>query len=76
MQRSFDVVTSIGATLARAAQGMRVGRPGRRPVEPLLLYEFESCPYCRKVREALTALDLDADVRPLPEGRPPLSARS
>jgi glutathione S-transferase len=79
MQRSFDVVTSIGATLARAAQGMRVGEPGRRPAEPLLLYEFESCPYCRKVREALTALDLEADVRPCPKGgrryRPELIAR-
>jgi glutathione S-transferase len=58
---------------------MRVGQPGRRPDEPLLLYEFESCPYCRKVREALTALDLDADVRPCPKGgrryRPELIAR-
>ncbi|MEN8158960.1 MAG: glutathione S-transferase N-terminal domain-containing protein [Myxococcota bacterium] len=79
MQRSLDVVTSIGATLARAAQGMRVGQPGPRPKEPLLLYEFEACPYCRKVREALTALDLDADVRPCPKGgrryRPELIAR-
>jgi glutathione S-transferase len=79
MQRSLDVVTSIGATLARAAQGMRVGQLGRRPAEPLLLYEFESCPYCRKVREALTALDLDVDVRPCPKGgrryRPELIAR-
>jgi glutathione S-transferase len=58
---------------------MRVGQLGRRPAEPLLLYEFESCPYCRKVREALTALDLDADVRPCPKGgrryRPELIAR-
>jgi glutathione S-transferase len=68
MQRMLDVSTSIAATLVRGAQGMRVRRLGPRPVEPLLLYEFESCPFCRKVREALTLLDLDADVRPCPKG--------
>jgi glutathione S-transferase len=68
MQRSLDVLTSIAATLARAAQGMRTGRLGRRPAEPLVLYDFESCPFCRKVREALTVLDLEADVRPCPKG--------
>lgn len=34
----------------------------------LELYEFETCPYCRKVREALTMLDLDVVVRPTPVG--------
>jgi glutathione S-transferase len=41
---------------------------GNRPSETLVLYEFEACPYCRKVREALTVLDLEADVRPCPKG--------
>ena len=79
MQRSLDVLGSIAATLARGAQGMRTGRLGRRPAEPMVLYDFESCPYCRKVREALTLLDLEADVRPCPKGgrrfRPELIAR-
>ena len=79
MQRSFDVLSSIAATLARGAQGMRTGRLGRRPAAPLVLYDFESCPFCRKVREALTVLDLEADVRPCPKGggrfRPELVAR-
>ncbi len=68
MQRMLDVSSSIAATLVRGAQGMRVRRLGARPAEPLLLYEFESCPFCRKVREALTLLDLDADIRPCPKG--------
>jgi glutathione S-transferase len=34
----------------------------------LELYEFEACPFCRKVREALTMLDLDVLVRPTPHG--------
>jgi glutathione S-transferase len=32
------------------------------------LYEFEACPYCRKVREALTELDLEAVIHPCPKG--------
>jgi glutathione S-transferase len=79
MQRIIDVSSSIAATLARGAQGMRVRQPGRRPALPFLLYEFEACPFCRKVREALTMLDLDADIRPCPKGgqrfRPELVAR-
>jgi len=37
-----------------------------RPTGKLVLYEFEACPFCRKVREALSVLDLDVDVRPCP----------
>jgi len=68
MLRAFDVGTSIAATLARLAQGAAVGALGTRPEQPLVLYEFESCPFCRKVREALTVLDLDAEIRPCPKG--------
>lgn len=79
MQRMLDVSSSMAATLARGAQGMRVRRLGPRPATPVMLYEFESCPFCRKVREALTVLDLDADIRPCPKGgrrfRPELVAR-
>ena len=43
---------------------------GPRPEKPLELYEFEACPFCRKAREALTLLDLDALVLPCPKGGP------
>jgi glutathione S-transferase len=68
MLRALDVASSLLATVARGAAGLSVGPVGRRPEEPLVLYEFESCPYCRKVREALTVLDLEADIRPCPKG--------
>jgi glutathione S-transferase len=68
MQRTLDISSSIAATMVRGAQGMRIRRLGRRPAAPVLLYEFESCPFCRKVREALTLLDLEADIRPCPKG--------
>jgi glutathione S-transferase len=56
------------ASAIRLDSGARVGALGRRPRQPLELYEFEGCPYCRKVREALSILDLDAHVRPCPKG--------
>lgn len=70
MNRVLDVATSFGASAARLGMGGRVGPLGPRPKQPLELYEFEACPYCRKAREALTLLDLDALIRPCPKGGP------
>jgi glutathione S-transferase len=67
MNRTLDVATSVGATLARLASGASVGRLGPRPEQRLTLYDFEACPYCRKAREALTILDLDALILPCPK---------
>ena len=68
MHRVLDVATSLAATAVRPFNGLRVEALGPRPQLPLVLYEFEACPYCRKVREALCALDLEVDVRPCPKG--------
>ena len=70
MNRILDVATSVAATLARAGCGASVGELGQRPERPLELYEFEGCPFCRKVREALSILDLDAHVYPCPKRGP------
>ncbi len=70
MNRIVDVGSSLAASVARLGAGISVGRPGRRPEKTLELYEFEGCPYCRKVREALTILDLDAMVYPCPKQGP------
>jgi glutathione S-transferase len=59
----------LGSRLASAARfplGYRVGAIGPRPAKRLELYELESCPFCRKVREAMTMLDLEVLVRPTP----------
>lgn len=42
----------------------------RRPEKMLELYEFEGCPFCKKVREAVTILDLDVLVYPTPKDGP------
>jgi len=68
MSRTADVATSFLASTARLGAGMIARSGGKRPDELLELYEFEACPYCRKAREALTVLDLDATVYPCPRG--------
>ncbi|WNG32864.1 glutathione S-transferase [Archangium minus] len=68
MNRTVDVSTSFVASVARLGLGMRVSALGRRPEKPLELYEFENCPFCRKVREALSLLDLEAFIYPCPKG--------
>jgi glutathione S-transferase len=68
MIRMLDVLTSFVASGVRLTNGVQVANVGPRPEQPLVLYEFEGCPYCRKVREALTMLDLEAEIRPCPKG--------
>jgi len=70
MNRLLDVATSFAVTVARLGAGMEVGPLGRRPEKPLELYDFEGCPFCRKVREALSVLDLDAVIHPCPKNGP------
>ena len=64
----LDVATSMFTTVSRLGAGVQARRPVRRPAQPLELYEFEWCPFCRKVRDALTELDLDAVIHPCPHG--------
>jgi glutathione S-transferase len=70
MNRALDVATSLAASVARLGGGMQVKLIGRRPKKRLELYEFEACPYCRKVREALSILDLEAMIYPCPKNGP------
>ncbi|KAI6674082.1 hypothetical protein NL676_001988 [Syzygium grande] len=43
---------------------------GPRPEKPIEIYEFESCPFCRKVREIVAVLDLDVIFYPCPRNGP------
>ncbi|XWS43413.1 hypothetical protein CRYUN_Cryun16bG0101500 [Craigia yunnanensis] len=43
---------------------------GPRPEKPIEIYEFESCPFCRKVREIVSVLDLDVLFYPCPKNGP------
>ncbi|MFQ5666269.1 MAG: glutathione S-transferase N-terminal domain-containing protein [Candidatus Binatia bacterium] len=66
-------ISSFAATIVRLGRGTYpVMTADRRPVPKHLLelYDFEGCPYCRKVREVLTELDLDYLARPVAHGSP------
>jgi glutathione S-transferase len=70
IRRTLDIATSLTASIARLGVGASVGPLGPRPEQPLELYEFEACPFCRKARETLSILDLDAMIYPCPKRGP------
>lgn len=71
MKRAADVLSSWTASILALGGGLKVqGSLGARPAKPLELYELEACPFCRRVREALSILDLEVRVFPCPKGGP------
>jgi glutathione S-transferase len=67
MGRSLDVATSFLVSGFRFAAGQYACGNSHRPAKLFELYEFEACPFCRKAREALCELELDAIVYPCPK---------
>jgi len=66
-------LSSFAATVVRLGRGIspRVTADQRpNPKQLLELYDFEGCPYCRKVREVLSELDLDYFAHPVAKGSP------
>ncbi|OEL32214.1 hypothetical protein BAE44_0006766 [Dichanthelium oligosanthes] len=70
----LGVATSSISSLARLPWGSKVATSSAENIDSatraptLQLYEFEACPFCRRVREAMTELDLSAEVYPCPKG--------
>lgn len=70
----IEVTTSSLSTVARLPWGSRSLNVSKHNLESignppnLQLYEFEACPFCRRVREAMTELDLSAEIYPCPKG--------
>jgi glutathione S-transferase len=67
MIRALDVGSSVLSTVVRLGAGLSARPCAKQPEKLLELYEFEACPFCRKVREALTTFDLDAMIYPCPK---------
>jgi glutathione S-transferase len=76
MIRILDVSSSFVTTVLRGGSGVVASNLGRRPEKTLELYEFEACPFCRKVREELTHLDLEAMIFPCPKRGPRFRERA
>jgi len=61
-----NIATSMVSTVLRAANGVQARPAQHKPARLIQLYDIENCPYCRLVREAITELDLDAQINPCP----------
>ena len=56
---SLNNIHSTGVSVMRLGFGWVADPSCKTPDQTLIIYEYEACPYCRKVREALSELDLD-----------------
>ena len=62
------VVSSVLSSTLRAWRGTMQRRRSPDPMPSLDLYEFEGCPYCRLVREAISELQIDVTIYPCSSG--------
>ncbi len=67
LKHRVNIASSTLATALRPGVGISAQPATLKPEKLLEPYEFEACPYCRIVREALTELDLDAMIYPCPK---------
>jgi glutathione S-transferase len=65
---NMHVLRSTLTSTLTGWRGTSVVHAVMQPPKRLQLYDMEGSPYCRSVREALTALGLDAEIFPCPQG--------
>lgn len=63
-QNSYTFLTAVGNRVKETSEVYSF----TRPEVPIEMYEFEGCPFCKKVREAVSILDLDVIFYPCPQG--------
>lgn len=68
MSRALDVTSSVLASTLRGWRGTTASKKVVVPDQRPILFDREGDAECRLVREALTELNLDADVYPVPVG--------
>jgi len=62
-----NIPSSLLSTMLRGMAGINSLEAAEKPKKRLQLFDIENCPYCRLAREALTELDLDAEIYPCPK---------
>lgn len=68
MNRALDVTSSVLASTLRGWRGTTASKKVVVPEQRPVLFDREGDAECRLVREALTELNLDVDIYPMPEG--------
>lgn len=64
----LNVLGSVASSFLGQWRGSAALPGVARPAQPLRLYDIEASPWCRLVREALTALHMDVEIYPCPRG--------
>lgn len=64
----IKVIQALASGVLEGGRGTSGTPFPQQPEKALKLYEFEGSPFCRRVREVLTTLNLDYEVYPCPKG--------
>jgi len=67
MLHQVKVLQSVAATLLQGGRGVSGTPNPKQPALPIKLFDMEACPYCRRVREVVTLLNLDVEIYPCPK---------
>lgn len=67
MKHELKILQGTLGMLLSEGRGISGTAYPKQPEKLLQLYEFEACPYCRRVRQVLTMLNLDYEVYPCPK---------
>ncbi|WP_313738283.1 glutathione S-transferase N-terminal domain-containing protein [Acinetobacter sp.] len=68
VKHQIKVIQALASSLTEGGRGVSGTAFPQQPEKSLKLYEFEGSPFCRRVREVLTLLNLDYEVYPCPKG--------
>lgn len=68
MHHQIKVVQALASSITAGGRGATGTAFPNQPEKTLKLYEFEGSPFCRRVREVMTLLNLDYEVYPCPKG--------
>lgn len=68
VHHQIKVVQALASAITEGGRGANGTPFPNQPEKALKLYEFEGSPFCRRVREVLTLLNLDYEVYPCPKG--------
>lgn len=63
----LTILRSVASTLLQGGRGVSGTAFPKQPELPIKLYDMEGCPFCRRVREVLTLLNLDVEIYPCPK---------
>lgn len=68
VHHQIKVVQALASAITEGGRGANGTAFPNQPEKALKLYEFEGSPFCRRVREVMTLLNLDYEVYPCPKG--------